>query len=216
MIGSCWIFTICLVIRHYRYSNYSMSIPLQKTTDGLIIPDHQPFFFHGNQQIKHCSTERLRKILSITDRVCITVTGTSMLPFIPSGSRIVLQRVKDTNALKCGDIILFSTTEDILRLHRIVATHSTGSTFTVLTKGDNRFITDTAVSADKVIAKMIRFERKIPFLGNKNLDLESIFWKMTGRVLAKSSRRNIHLRGLRLPHKLKNFFSNSPSSRRQQ
>ena len=184
-----------------------MSLTLHSSADEPKSSDRQPISFHTSWQVKYCSAEQLRKILSFTPQITITATGSSMTPFVRSGERVTLNRVENPFVLKNGNIILFANSKGRMLLHRIVTAQNESKNFTLQTKGDNRFVADTAILPDKVIAKVSRLEKELPILGFHSFDLESKSWKLVGRTLAWSSRFNIYLRCRRFLSRLRRVIS---------
>ena len=189
-----------------------MSLIMHSSADEPESPVHQPISFHTMRQVEHCSAEQLRGILSVTPQITITVTGTSMTPFIRSGERVTLSIVENPLALKSGEIILFTSSEGGLLLHRTVA-RLDSKNIRVQTKGDNRLVADRAISPDMVIAKVVRLEKTLPFLGRRSFNLESKSGKLIGKALAQCSRLNIYLRGRCFLSKLRSLIPLSGTTR---
>ncbi len=75
----------------------------------------------------------------------LTVKTNSMYPEFSAGDLIFARRVKDTSALKEGDIITYWTViegERSLNTHRIVSIYDGGAHLVFKTKGDNNSIND--------------------------------------------------------------------------
>lgn len=195
----------CWAIRHCLCNSSFMTLTRPLPADKPLFLVHQPVSLYLRHQVEHCFAERLREILAATPQVNITATGSSMTPFVRSGERVTLQRVKSPFSLHCGDILLFSTPSDRLLLHRIITAKLDSENITLQTKGDNRFVPDVVICHD-IIAKVIRLEKDLPFLGHRSFDLESKCGKLVGRTLAWSSRFNIHLRCWRFLSRLKKFI----------
>lgn len=106
-------------------------------------------------------------------RVCFTVSGSSMMPWIVN-NRDSVELISAKNIqLKKGDIILFQPLKHKYVLHRIIKVCSTG----YLTAGDGNLYADGIASKESVIAKAVSIRRK-----GKEIDCEKIRWKIVFHI----------------------------------
>ena len=104
----------------------------------------------------------------------VEVTGNSMHPFISSGDFVTLRKVAP-DSLKCGEIIYFTGPHGSQILHRITYILSVpGEGITIITKGDAHRQGEAAVQGNQVMGKAVSVEKRLPFIGSKSLNLESI------------------------------------------
>lgn len=110
----------------------------------------------------------IKEQLSLGHRVCFTVSGTSMTPWIIHNRDQV--EVIDAHGLRLrkGDIILFEPFHGKYVLHRITALVPGG----YVTTGDGNLHRDCIVSSELVIGKVIRIHRK-----GKTIDCSALRWK---------------------------------------
>ena len=106
-------------------------------------------------------------------RVCFTVSGSSMMPWIVN-NRDSVELISAKNIqLKKGDIILFQPLKHKYVLHRIIKVCPTG----YLTAGDGNLYADGIASKESVIAKAVSIRRK-----GKEIDCEKIRWKIVFHI----------------------------------
>lgn len=106
-------------------------------------------------------------------RVCFTVSGSSMMPWIVN-NRDSVELISAKNIqLKKGDIILFQPLKHKYVLHRIIIVCPTG----YLTAGDGNLYADGIASKESVIAKAVSIRRK-----GKEIDCEKIRWKIVFHI----------------------------------
>lgn len=106
-------------------------------------------------------------------RVCFTVSGSSMMPWIVN-NRDSVELISAKNIqLKKGDIILFQPLKHKYVLHRIIKVCPTG----YLTAGDGNLYADGIASKKSVIAKAVSIRRK-----GKEIDCEKIRWKIVFHI----------------------------------
>jgi signal peptidase I len=176
-----------------------MPFPTPATADEPKCLVHQPSSFQplnhiGGDEIEYCSAARLRNLLSTLQQVNITVTGSSMHPFIRSGERITLRKIESPLTIDRGDIILFVNSTGRLLLHRVIGSPPGTEKTTLQTKGDNQPGPDDAISPDTVIGIATRIEKKSLLFGSHSFDLESWRWQTVKRMLAWNSRFNLYNR----------------------
>ena len=117
-------------------------------------------------------------------RLRVQVTGKSMAPFLKGGRVVTLKRVP-SDALRCGDIVLFATDEGRLLLHRLVRIHrSSGGRTMVQTQGDALCVADAPVDAERVLGRVVQIERSDANGETVTLDLQKGFWPVVNRLMA--------------------------------
>ncbi len=133
--------------------------------------------------IKKLSPSVANKILDVMIKKGVfsylEIDGTSMEPFIPNGSKLLIDH-KDRN-FQVGDVVLFEKSgKSGTFLHRIVKIFDK----TVITKGDNRFTFDEPISFDLIRGKVIAIVKD----GKKEFINEEP-WVTFGKVVAYHSYR---------------------------
>lgn len=105
-------------------------------------------------------------------RVCFTVSGTSMMPWIINNrDQVELISVRDIT-LKKGDIILFQVFSGKYVLHRITKIVPRG----YMTTGDGNLHRDGFISSTSIIGKVITIHRKGKVIDCNALRWRIIFW----------------------------------------
>ena len=172
---------------------------LHLQADEPAIQVHLPHFLeatpNGSSQKKLTqpgSSSWLRNFLHHIPEVSIQVTGSSMFPFIRRGERVTIQGVTPSQALHPGEIILFTNSSGRLLLHRVLKIQDDGRNRLIQTKGDNQRAPDTPITPNMVIARVCGLEKKIPFVKNCCLNLDSWSWRLVGKALVICSRLNFY------------------------
>lgn len=98
--------------------------------------------------------------------VRITLTGTSMRPFLHQGDEAIIDKVAVTD-LKSGDIIAFKIKEQYLA-HRLIKIISYKNNFSLITKGDSCKEFDSPIFESDLVGKVSLVKR-----GNKTINLMS-------------------------------------------
>jgi signal peptidase len=97
------------------------------------------------------------QVVSDFGRVCLRVSGTSMVPAIRPGDLISVERARMME-LSAGEIVVFAR-EDRLVVHRLVAkTESKGAGYLV-TRGDRTRRNDALVSSAELLGRVTHIER---------------------------------------------------------
>ena len=113
--------------------------------------------------------------------VSLVVKGNSMFPFLISGrDKVLLKAV--TNPLKKGDIVLYKNRNSKHILHRISKVDKNGN-FEII--GDGQLVADYPVSAENIVAKVVKVIRK-----DKEFDSKSFVWKVFSNPLFLKFSRN--------------------------
>jgi signal peptidase len=133
--------------------------------------------------------ELLEDILNSGAAIHTRVTGFSMAPFIRSGEVVTLRKVTPS-VLRKGELILFRNSEGRLILHRIVKIGSgKGDEVILQTKGDAAGF-DEPIPSWRVLGKVSRIEKSVPFWGVSDINMDAAFWKKTGYLIAMISAMN--------------------------
>jgi signal peptidase I len=98
--------------------------------------------------------------LAATGRLRLRVTGSSMLPAIPSGSCVAIRRA-DPAGLAVGSVIL-ARTADGVRLHRLIEIRGCGADALWITRGDNNEQCDPPLGAGQLLGVLTHIERPEP------------------------------------------------------
>jgi len=129
---------------------------------------------------KQIGLEELKTLLEATTQegleFTITVSGSSMMPlFVDGVTKVILGRPDN---LRLGDVVLFSTKEGKILLHRIVQIEPSTNTFTM--RGDALVRSDEPVVQNNILAKVLGY-----FNENRYILMES---KEQKRIWAKQKR----------------------------
>ena len=115
------------------------------------------------------------------------LTG-SMEPTIPRGSYILVEKVKDTNTLSVGDVIVFYSREKAIygkmNTHRIVEVIDSEGGPAFVTKGDNNPIKDELVTKSADVTDI--YVKNLPALSK----LAGFFNNKIVFVFTKANKRN--------------------------
>ncbi len=114
--------------------------------------------------------------------VCLSVTTTSMAPFLQPGDRVLLSAVK-SQSLQRGDIVALAVLPLPL-VHRLVALSGSGSNLLLVTKGDSRVACDRPLPAAALLGRVVAVER-----AGGRLELTSLCARLVARLLAAISYR---------------------------
>lgn len=100
----------------------------------------------------------------------MVIKGTSMLPYLEEGDRVWLQ-MTEADRLQPGDLVAFELNQTIFT-HRLIRK---APNF-LLTKGDNCFFPDPSITLDRILGKVIAFEKdgKIYRLEGKRVGINRI------------------------------------------
>lgn len=115
----------------------------------------------------------LEELLAQGKKVCFTVTGTSMTPWIIHGRDSVELVSAEAASLKKGEIILFQPFAGKYVLHRITKIVPGG----FITTGDGNLRRDGFVPKEAVIAKAVAIHRK-----GRIIECSSWVWKLIFRI----------------------------------
>jgi signal peptidase I len=114
----------------------------------------------------------------------VRVTGRSMAPFLRGGEILTIKK-EPQNALRKGDLIFFKNGQGTPLLHRIVKKRkSFNEKITFRTKGDAFMAFDEPVKYHRVLGKVIRIEKTSSETGSKEINMESLKWRMINAVIA--------------------------------
>jgi len=127
------------------------------------------------EKYKDTLTDLINEELNSGKAFCFVVSTVSMLPLIKPEDEIVLRK-HPLNTLKRGDVVVFEKYRE-LYTHRLLYRRMSGSKIELITKGDNSFIADEAISEKDLLGKVIRIKRD-----NKSINLESKFWKIVNSL----------------------------------
>jgi hypothetical protein len=116
------------------------------------------------------TAELLSRLLREGLDVRIRVRGWSMKPLVPSGSVL---RFSPQGAPAVGDVVLARLANDSLVAHRVIAL----GTDWIWTKGDACRTADGPLPRERVIARAVRLEGRVP------LPLSSFWMRALGVVL---------------------------------
>ncbi len=117
--------------------------------------------------------------------VSVRVTGKSMRPLTPSGTRLVIAPVKAA-ALVPGDILFYRNTLGAGVIHRILRIDVdpiVGRQFR--TKGDAALAFDEPVRSDQVLGRVVRIERLFKNGRRWVVDLNVRRWVWAGAAIAR-------------------------------
>jgi signal peptidase I len=106
----------------------------------------------------------------------LKVSGWSMSPLIKNGDLVIIRHAKDSVGV--GSIIAYRKAQQIIT-HRVIQVHKEYDKTTFITKGDFNLHSDTPVSEEEVIGKVIAVEK-----GKRIFYLDTKVWRVVGYILA--------------------------------
>ena len=116
--------------------------------------------------------EPLLALLEETDTVPLTITGSSMTPFLVHG-RDVVYRSRACHPLKRGDMVLYRRGSGAYILHRVFRAEEGGYTMV----GDNQTLLEPGIRPEQVMAVVTAVRRK-----GKLLRRGSFWWDFFEKV----------------------------------
>ncbi len=122
------------------------------------------------------------------------VTGSSMMPFIRSGDRVLI--VKKIRRLSHGEIGLFML-ENNLVLHRVKKVKKSGYVFC----GDNRFKSDGFIQEENVVGRLIAI-----FKADKKVECEQKSFNVKGKLFNFWLFKPFLVFGMRTISRIKKFL----------
>lgn len=102
-------------------------------------------------------SELLKDSLAKYGYVWVKLIGKSMLPFLSSGTLIVVRKA-DTKDIFIGDIVLFKK-DDIIIAHRVFKKINLDGRFFLKAKSDISFFSEPLISCEELIGKVAAFKR---------------------------------------------------------
>jgi signal peptidase I len=113
-------------------------------------------------QQKHAAWEPvyrqlLREWIDAGEPVWLPLSGESMAPLLPSGSQVLVSQTV-TGQIRFGDLLVYEAEGRII-CHRVLRRRRYGASYTFLTKGDGRRMTDPWVYAEQVIGIVVAIDR---------------------------------------------------------
>lgn len=99
----------------------------------------------------------LREWIAAGESAWVPLTGDSMGPFLPSGSKVLICRAAPGRIVP-GDLVVFED-EGRMICHRVLRRRPQGLSHAFLTKGDGWRTTDPWVRTHQVIGKVIAMSR---------------------------------------------------------
>lgn len=125
---------------------------------------------------KNAISQALMEIWDKVNKTHLVQTyGTSMLPLIKEGSKVIIQYIRPVD-IKVGDIIAFRRSINLV-LHRVIGKHTFNGKVYFIEKGDDTFDT-TIISEDVVIGKAVQMKA-----GNATIRLDHGFWAVINRIM---------------------------------
>ena len=103
------------------------------------------------------STQLLREWIEAGEPAWLPVTGHSMAPFLPGGSKVLVTRTPP-GLIGRGDLVVYED-EGRMICHRVLWRRPQGSNHAFLTKGDGWRMMDPWVSATQIIGKVVAINR---------------------------------------------------------
>jgi len=102
-------------------------------------------------------TQLLREWIDAGEPAWLPLSGESMVPFLPSGSRVLVSQTA-AEQISFGNLLLYEA-EGTIICHRVLRRRREGRSYAFLAKGDGWRKTDPWISADQVIGKVIAIHR---------------------------------------------------------
>ncbi len=110
------------------------------------------------------------------ERHFVPITGSSMLPFIQDGDRVLVAH--GHTGVRRGDVVVFRR-EGQMVAHRVIRTHGSDASPTFVTKGDNAPQFDPPLSADEIVGRVLAIERDA-----RHTSLDTAAWRVLGWLIA--------------------------------
>jgi signal peptidase len=129
---------------------------------------------------QHSSIEQVAAALRARGRLCLTVLGSSMFPWLRPGD-ILWVCCTSFDRLSPGMVVLFAR-EGKLIVHRVIRKQATASGPALLTKGDCVPHTDAPVLPQEILGRVVWIQR-----GRRQIDLDSSPQRFRGLLLARVS-----------------------------
>ena len=129
---------------------------------------------------QHSSIEQVAAALRSRGRVCLTVLGSSMFPWLRPGDILWVCRTT-FRRISPGMVILFAR-EGKLIVHRAIRKQAGAFGPKLLTKGDCVAHADAPVTPDELLGRVVWIQR-----GKRQIDLEASPQKFGGLLLARVS-----------------------------
>jgi signal peptidase I len=102
-------------------------------------------------------TQLLREWIEAGQPAWLPLSGGSMTPFLPSGSKVLVSQTAPRRIF-CGDLVVYEV-EGRMICHRVLGRRTQGFSHAFLMKGDGWRMTDPWVCAEQVIGKVIAINR---------------------------------------------------------
>ena len=120
------------------------------------------------------------EVLSKGQKLLLTVTTKSMLPFLRPDDGILVKKIS-FSSLQPGDIVAFKRNGEI-HVHRFLFRKNTDAQAILITKGDNAWVFDSPVGERDFLGKGIEIRKK-----HGRIRIESIFWKVIFSMVTMGS-----------------------------
>jgi signal peptidase I len=132
------------------------------------------------QKLRKIAGDLKKEALSKGCVITMPTFGMSMFPFLEPKDEITIKSVP-ANTLKCGDIVLFESSQDSDKLiaHRLIQRLNNNGKLAFMTKGDFLFSNDKEpVLPEALIGKVIRIKKTYVII-----DLEGFFGNAINLIL---------------------------------
>jgi len=133
-----------------------------------------------NGPATHSCIEQVAAALRTRGRVCLTVLGSSMFPWLRPGDILWVCRT-NFRQTSPGMVVLFAR-EGRLIVHRVIRKHAMASGPGLITKGDFVPQADAPVTAEELLGRVVWIQR-----GKRQIDLDSSPQRVGGLLLARVS-----------------------------
>ena len=134
----------------------------------------------GSAPAEHSRIELVAAALRTRGRVCLTVLGSSMRPWLRPGDILWVCRTSFPQIFP-GMVVLFARDGKLI-VHRVIQKHATASGAALITKGDFVPQADAPVAPDELLGRVVWIQR-----GWRQIDLESNRQRVGGMLLARIS-----------------------------
>lgn len=137
----------------------------------------------GSGERRDCDAADIATALERRGRVSLRVQGASMLPWVRPGDIANIRRVP-TDAIRCGDVVLFRR-ENRLFVHRIIEKSGAPGAAQFRAKGDAHPTCDGLIEQQELLGRVVRIYR-----GGRRIELDAPGQIALGLLISQLSLRS--------------------------
>jgi hypothetical protein len=137
----------------------------------------------GGGERRNGDAGKIAAALQRRGRISLRVQGTSMLPWVRPGDIARIRKVS-TDAIRCGDVVLFRR-KDHLFVHRIIEKSGSLDAAEFRAKGDAHPTCDGMVEKQELLGRVVRLYRR-----GRRIDLDAPGQLALGLLISQLSLRS--------------------------